>query len=275
MEEDRAPPLPLARQLPLDRSALERVLARAAELQSMETDTGEHGLTEDQLIDVGKEVGLSSQHLRQALAEERGRIVLPTEEGWRAKVMGPRSASASRTVPGKPEEVLATLDRWMQKEECLQIKRRFADRTVWEARRDIVGAVKQGLGIGGRGYHLTRAHDVSATVVAVDADRVLVRLDADLSSARTARAQAGAASVIAGMGAGGVIVVLGVLVPVALAPVIVGCAIGYASVRSQVGVVTRAQLALEQVLDQFEHGQLTASTPSVGDVIRAVVKAKW
>ena len=56
----------------LDRASLERVLARASELQAGSGETPDE-FTEDQLIDLGKEVGLSPQHLRQALAEERTR----------------------------------------------------------------------------------------------------------------------------------------------------------------------------------------------------------
>ena len=61
--------LPAAR---LDRASLERVLARAAELQGTSGDPVEE-FTEEQLLDLGKEVGLSPQNLRQALAEERTR----------------------------------------------------------------------------------------------------------------------------------------------------------------------------------------------------------
>ena len=60
----------------IDRTALERVLARAAQLQmAAGEDTGPaDGLSESQLLDVGREVGLSPAHLRQALAEERTRV---------------------------------------------------------------------------------------------------------------------------------------------------------------------------------------------------------
>jgi len=61
-------PVPSAR--PLDRAALERVLGRAAELQAGGADAPET-LTEAQLLEIGREVGLSPEHLRQALAEER------------------------------------------------------------------------------------------------------------------------------------------------------------------------------------------------------------
>src|SRR5689334_24871035 len=82
----------------LDRGALERVLARAAELQAR-TGEPEEILTEDQILELGKEVGLSSEHLRQALAEERTRVALPPDEsGIAARLLGGARVGASRTV---------------------------------------------------------------------------------------------------------------------------------------------------------------------------------
>src|SRR5439155_26149417 len=110
----------------LDRSALERVLARAAELQSAGGEPGEE-FTEDQLLELGREVGLSPQHLRQAMAEERTRSVIPADGGGiSATLFGPGHARASRTVAGSPRDVLATIDTWMQRQELLQVKRHFA-----------------------------------------------------------------------------------------------------------------------------------------------------
>src|SRR5208283_2304861 len=72
----------------LDRAALERVLARAAELQSAAGDDAEptEGLTDQQLLDVGREVGLPVTYLRQALAEERTRVRVPLERGLVAQM---------------------------------------------------------------------------------------------------------------------------------------------------------------------------------------------
>src|SRR3954471_7576380 len=101
---DPTRPKPPARML--DRSSLERVLARAAELQSGPGDT-EEGFTEEQLLELGKEVGLSPQNLRQALAEERTRSSLPEDErGFAATLFGPSQVRASRVVPGRAAEVL-------------------------------------------------------------------------------------------------------------------------------------------------------------------------
>src|SRR3954451_1306396 len=99
----------------LDRSSLERVLARAAELQSGPNDTGEE-FTEEQLLELGREVGLSPQNLRQALAEERTRSIVPDDErGLAASLFGPSRVRAARTVPGKAADVLAVVDAWMQR----------------------------------------------------------------------------------------------------------------------------------------------------------------
>ena len=259
----------LPAQRTLDRAALERVLQRAAELQAHAGDVPDE-MTEDELVALGQEVGLTPETMRQAIAEERTRVALPeSEQGLAARMFGPGSASAARAVNGTPAVVLRSVDDWMQREECLKVKRRFTDRITWEPRRDFLGNVKRGLNLGGRGYFLTRATEVAATVIAVDDKRSLVRLDADLSGARSARASAGVTST--GLGAVGaatlatVAVVANVaLIPALLVgaiPALVGGALGYRIVRDHEKNAARAQLALEQVLDRLEHGETGTALP--------------
>src|SRR5215470_5886861 len=184
---DPSNPKPPARRI--DRAALERVLARASELQA---DTGEtpDEFTEEQLLELGKEVGLSAQHLRQALAEEQTRSIVPDDEhGISASLFGPSRVGASRTVPGKAGEVLAAIDAWMQRQELLIVKRHHSDRIVWEPRHDFLVGVKRALKVGGRDYALSQSHETAATVVQVDDARVHVGLDADLSTTRRRSAQ--------------------------------------------------------------------------------------
>lgn len=249
----------------LDRAAVERVLARAAELQVASSGDSSGLLSEEQLLDLGREVGLAPEVLRQALAEERTRIVLPTESGWLARQFGPATASSSRTVRGTPAQALALLDAWMQRDECLQVKRRFPDRLTWEPRRDLLGSLRRGLNVGGRGYALTRAVEVAATAVPVDDQRVLVRLDADLRASRAARLRGGGATAATGVLGGGTLATLLALVaaPSALAvaavaaaaviPVAIGVGGGYVLARQHTSTATRVQLALEQLLDRLEH----------------------
>ena len=249
----------------LDRTALDRVLARAGELQIQSGDPGDGTaeLTEEQLVELGREVGLSPQHLRQAIAEERTRVAVPDEGGVVASWFGPASVSASRTVRGTSERVLAATDRWMQREECLQVKRRFSDRITWEASRDFLGRIKRGFNLGGRGYALTRADEVGGTVVAVDDGRVLVRLDATLQTSRsrvatwTGIAVGGVVASAVGVVAlaafmGGSLLVAGLTGSVWT---LAGGAAGIGLSRAHRRQLARMQLALEQILDQLEHGE--------------------
>lgn len=251
MADDLTPPRRL------DRAALDRVLARAAELQTGSADSSDVTglLSEAQIIELGREAGMSPEHLRQAIAEERTRSVAPDDRGLAASIIGPARVQASRIVTGKPAELLEVIDAWMQGQESLQIKRRIAGRIVWEARRDILSGIQRGLNLGGRGYALTRAAEVSATATAVDQSKTLVVLDAGLSDHRGRLAThtavwSGISGTAAVIGA-----VIGVMLPVAVIPAIFVPPIAVAiSRKAQANAVIRGQLALEQLLDHLERG---------------------
>jgi hypothetical protein len=259
----------------IGRAELERVLARAAALQLANGDdlSPTDGLTEQQLLEVGREVGLSPTHLLQALAEERTRISVPEERGLMAQVAGAGTATAHRTVNGTPSDVLAALSQTMQRDESLTIKRRYADRVTWEPRRDLWAAVRR-LAPAGRAYDLLRANEVAATAVAVDEARTLVRLDADVSRTRAQRLQGGIAVASGGVITGGVLfgvalILQPLLIPavaLGLVPTAIGAAVGVAVARTHRQTVERAQLALEQVLDRLEHGE-ARRPPSLIDVL--------
>jgi hypothetical protein len=248
-------------------------LARAAELQSGTGDTIEE-FSEDQLLDLGKEVGLSAQHLRQALAEERTRSVAPDDEGGlAASLFGASRVRASRTVPGKSSDVLASIDAWMQRQELLIVKRHLADRFVWEPRRDFLVGLKRTLRVGGRDYALSRAFEVSATAVPVDDNRVHVGLDADFRSQRSHSTQQAVGTSLFGAVATASLLIMGVTVAVAAAPVVIIPAIGIAGARALQGrIITRAQLALEQLLDKLERGEFTRRG-GVDSILGAIVAA--
>ena len=238
----------------LDRAALDRVLARAAELQSV--DGGEGGaLSEAEILELGKEAGMSVDHLRQAIAEERTRSSTPDDRGFSAALIGPATVRASRVVPGTPNELLDAIDTWMQGREGLKVKRKIAGRIVWELRNDFVAHIQRGFRLGGGDYALTKAAEVSATATAVDANRTLVALDGGMASYRGTLGMT--TGIVGGVGAGASVVatVLGVFLPVALIPVVVAAPIALMASRSaQAKAVDRGQLALEQLLDHLERG---------------------
>src|SRR5215469_11178784 len=256
-------PVPAPPSGALDRAAVERVLARAAQLQNQtpNTEDAPDVLTDDQVIAAGAEVGLSVMHIRQAIAEERTRVGVPTERGIRAQVAGAGWASASRTVAGTPASVFATLNATLTRDESLAIKRRHADRWTWEPRRDFWAMFRRW---GGWRFDLQHASEIAATAIPVDEQRVTVRLDADVSRTRDERLEQGAGVAVGGLASGGVVAglatvahfALAAIVPIAAVPVVVGLAGGYALARRHRETVERTQLALEQVLDRLEHGDL-------------------
>jgi len=275
---DEKPQLPApvpGRQTLLDRHALERVLARAAELQGASAlpESGDL-ISESQLLDIGNEVGLSPGTLNQALAEERTRINVPEERGLVAQIAGAGFATATRTVPGTPREILATIDAWMLRDECLQVQRRFADRITWEPQRGLFGKLRRTVNVSGRGYYLMEASQVSATVLPVDESRVVVRLDASIHASRARRVGIGGFLAAMGAVASGIIG-LGLIVAHVPLFIAAGSAVlpfagssfaAYKVARTHRGVLSSVQLALEQILDRLEHGEFERSVGLLGAI---------
>lgn len=253
----------------IDRAAVERVLARALELQAGASGDAQDQLTEAQLLDLAKEVGLDAVNLRQALAEERTRVAVPEEKGVLATLYGSATVSAQRTVSGTPAQVLQALDDWMQRQECLKVKRHFGDRIVWEADQGLAGTVKRV--VSGKGAALARATDVGATAIALDATRVVVRLDAQLGGHRASMAQVNAGFAGASLVAGGVLAALSFPLLAAAAPALVLVPAVWGATRSaHARTVARAQLALEQVLDRLERGE-AGRPPTLISMLAAAV----
>lgn len=264
MPDDTAPNKSLAVPVSLDRAALDRVLARAAELQAHTAEPSE-GMTQSQLEALGAEVGIAPDHIRQAIAEERTRVAVPETRGMIGSWFGPTLCGASRVVRGKPEEVLALLDQWMQKEEGLRPRRRYVDRLTWEARRDFVSSLQAGLNLRGRAYALTISGEVGATVVAIDAERVMVRLEADVAQSRRRGVVAGAITGGGFVASAAGLFAFTTMVPGASQVVggliggawsLIGVAIGGGIAAAQRRRASRAQLALEQILDRLERGEI-------------------
>lgn len=257
----------------IDRAAVDRILARALELQADGPADGQEQLTEAQLLELAREVGLDPVNLRQAIAEERTRVAIPDERGLLAKLYGGASVSAHRTVRGTPSQVLKALDDWMQRQESLVVLRYHStERIVWETRRDLIGIVRRT--VSGRGYALSRATDVAATAIAIDDSSVLVRLDARLAGYRALMAKQNAAITGVGVVTGGVLAVLSFPLFAIAAPAALLVPAAYAAARaSHQRTVARAQLALEQVLDRLERGE-AGRPPTLLSMLAAAVNRR-
>src|SRR6202008_2440927 len=111
----------------ITREALDRIIKRDAELQAGAQDVGD-GMTQKEVLALGKDVGIPNRFLQQAMLEEQTRTVVETQRGLWAWLAGPGTLSAARVVPGDRATVERALTRWMEEEESLQVKRRYPDR---------------------------------------------------------------------------------------------------------------------------------------------------
>jgi hypothetical protein len=243
----------------IDRAALEKILQRAAELQAGEVDTSEE-MTEADLLKLGTEVGIDGRFLRQAMYEQTA-LGAPAETGLVARWFGPGTVRAGRVIPGDKAALEEALAHWMAEGEALSVKRRMSDRTVWERQKGFFAEMKRGFGVGGKNYHLAKAHDVTVAVTQLEPGFCHVELTADISHQRST-------AVGGSVAGGGAIAMLGVILlvitsqntllldVVASLPMAVGATVPFLTGKSQLRRVERMQLALEQVLDRLEHGEI-------------------
>src|SRR5438034_1316109 len=199
------------------REALERIIQRAAELQAGERDIGE-GLTEADVLALGQDVGIPTRYLRQALLEEQTRSVVTGGTGLFAWLTGPSLLTAERVVPGDRGAVERALTVWMEREESLQVKRRYADRTTWEPRVGAFASIQRALGAGGKTFALARATEVGGQVTQLETGFCHVRLVADVRGERARRLWGAALLVLWGAVLAGVLPALGALAPWAAIP---------------------------------------------------------
>jgi hypothetical protein len=119
-----------------------------------------------------------------------------------------------------------------------------------------MASLRRAFGMSGRSYVLTRAREVVAQVTTIDSGRCHVQLLADLGNTFTNRLTASGATVVTGGAATGIGLVIGVPAAIAAAPVALAVLVGFLVARGRRGDVEKVQVALEQILDRLEHGEI-------------------
>jgi len=242
----------------ISREALDRIIRRAAELQTGERDIGE-GLTQADVLALGQDVGIPARYLKQALIEEQTRTAVAPATGAWGWLAGPLTVASHRVVPGDRTAVERALGRWMEEEELLQPKRRFPDRTTWEPKAGAFASIQRALG-GGRRYALARALEVSTQVTQLEPGFCHVRLEADVRQQRASRLTNSGVMATAGVLVSTVLLSLGTPLPmadvIALVPGLGLTAGGVWVARSHRRENGRIQLAFEQTLDRLERGEI-------------------
>jgi hypothetical protein len=239
----------------ISREALERIIQRAAELQAAERDIGD-GLTENQLLALGQDVGIPGRYLKQALLEEQTRAVATEARAGLAWLAGPALLTAERVVPGAKVAVERALTLWMEREESLQVKRRYADRTTWEPRVGAFASIQRALGARGKNFALARATEIAGQAAQLEPGCCHVRLLANIRGPRAQRLWVAAGLGACGAAFAGVLPALGAIAPWALVPAAAAWVAALAVARRHRADNERVQVALEQVLDRLERGEI-------------------
>jgi len=263
-----------------DRQQMDRILQRAAELQAGERDPGE-ALSKDELLQLGRDVGIPGKFLEQAVIEEQTRMPAQVLDGFWDKAAGPAAVSAMRVIRGDAAQLERSLIDYMEEEELLTIARQGTGRLQWEPLKGFNAAMRRSkaiLGGGAKPFMLARAVGVNASLTPLETGFVHVAIEADLREARGQFISGGVAlgslSVVGGMA----MAILGF--PLLAIPVVpVWLALGWGVLRRYGPVYQRTQMELERALDQLERGivkppaQLGPGASIVGAVLDEVRKA--
>lgn len=241
----------------IDRAALERIIKRAAELQTAEREIGD-SLTSDEMISLGREVGIPVRYLQQALLEERARPSGASPPGILDRVAGIGEVTAQRVVSLEAELVEQRLLSWMERNELFCVQRHQSGRITWEPLSGFQAAIRRSaaaLGAGKRPFMLSRAATVTAAILPLESGFSHVTLVADTRKVRNEYLASGTA--LAGAGAAGTatLVALGAFLPVALVPLPIALGIGYTVARRYQPAADRIRLGLERALDDLESGR--------------------
>ncbi len=268
----------------IDRAAFERVLQRAAEIQAHGSDVGE-SLTEDEVIALGREVGIPEGHLRQALLEEQTRVVTAEPTGTLDRWIAPATVTAERVVQGDQDHVAAALGEWFDRHEVLTVQRAMPGRVTWERLDSFAGAMRRMRAAfdpkRGKPF-LDRAQTVTAVITPLEDGYCHVTLVASLRGTRAGYIAGGTAIGLLGTAGGAVVTILGAPELLLAAAAIPSLGAGYLVTRLYRPIAERARLGLLRALDQLERQPALppptrdpkgrAIARDLGDVVREITR---
>lgn len=246
------------------RLQLEEVIRRAVELSLVESDTEEQ-LSEQEVVRIATELGLSPRHVRQALYELPE---LDSEPSRFEKYFGASVITASRAVPGDAAITLRRLEDYLSTREYQQVVRRRHGKVLFMPAEDTISYLARGLLRPSHRFQLARSRRVVLTARPLDTGSTHVQLATDLGEQRKSAIRRGVvAGGIGGAFIGGVAaaVTVGIGLPDvigAIAPIAAFAGGMGASVSTALKVsgsrfrarMAAARLELDGLLDRAERG---------------------
>ncbi|HLT92525.1 MAG TPA: hypothetical protein VKZ85_16450 [Woeseiaceae bacterium] len=189
---------------------LEAIVRRAAEIQNRRGSPGAASLTEAEVIEIGRQVGLEPDSVRRAIAEVRAESLAPRPPAGNRlfdALVGEGRVEVRRVVAGEPARIQQQVELLLRDREKLQPLRRRLGRSVWEASTGTMARLERFLNFSGREYALAEIRQVDLAVAEIEPGWSLVTLAGDVGNKRD--------EVLGGLAGG-------VLVLAAVAAVLVG-----------------------------------------------------
>ncbi len=251
----------------LTRREFDTVIRRAAELAASEPEAGESALSEAELFRIAREVGLSEQHVRRALAEVRAGL---SGHGPLDRIFGPAVLQASRVVPGSPAELAQKLDDFLAGTQLLEPVRRGADILQYRPALDWASKLARAASFTSRKYFVASAKSVEVHLERVDDGHTLVELVIDPGTRNDSIVSAAVGGGSAGVALGAVVgISLVAVAPLLLATgagVVLGSGAAYA-VTYGVGShhkrkLREVQAEVEEILNRLELGESLEPPPA-------------
>jgi hypothetical protein len=175
----------------IGRHEFEIVIRRAAELAMREGESEEQ-LSEDEVLRIGSELGLSARHVQQALYELPE---LESEPSALSGYYGPSVVVSSRVIPGDADHTIRRLEDYLSTREYLQLVRRKHGRLVFQPAEDTISLLARGLLRPSSRFQLARSRRVVLTARPLEEGRSHVQIATDMGEQRTSAIRTG---VIAG-----------------------------------------------------------------------------
>jgi hypothetical protein len=263
----------------IDRASLDRIIQRAAELQTGDREVGDN-LSADEVMALGKEVGIPSRYLQQAILEHQTTVAAAPDTTAMGRLIGPGEVQSQRVVQGSAAEVLRALAEWMEKNELLVVQRQQVGWISWEPLRGMQAAIRRGaasLDTSKPKFMLSRAELVLATVTDLEGGYCHVSLTATLKGVRRDHVIGSVVSAGLGLGLTAALATLGVFIPVAVVPLGASLLISGTVIRSFRPIPNRVQMGLDRALDYLERGgaktkELPDRGPGLLDVLANEVR---
>ena len=253
------------------RRDFEQVIRRAVDLSAREGDRDEQ-LSEDEVIRIGQELGLSP-HLVQRAMYELPELTEPPR--WYDRYFGSSIFSVGRVVPGAADPTLRRLQDYLITREYLQIVRRRGHSIAFIPAEDTLSNLARAFTRPSKRHLIARSSRVMLNVQPMPDAAAHVRFDVDLTEERREKLRSG---IILGSLGGtvlGTIAAAGVtgITPAFLGPLPEVLAFGASFFAVGAGAVAAAaarfknrvfaaKFELAGLLDRVEHGESLEPPPA-------------